>query len=152
MMIVLILAYSFSFVRFFIKIEEPRSRLGILSFMKHLQRQKLNKFTPFRVLVSYYFLTVAISAGLLSLPFARKVDADWSFMDAIFTAASAVSVTGLSTISLPIHLPPLEFSSNACTTGWWYRHYDHQYLFLVNHWQENWIKAETIDSNRSKPN
>jgi potassium uptake TrkH family protein len=68
--------------------------------MKRLQSHKMNKFTPFQVLVSYYFLTVALSAGLLSLPFARKADADWSFMDAIFTAASAVSVTGLSTISI----------------------------------------------------
>ena len=68
--------------------------------MKRLQSHKMNKFTPFQVLVSYYFLTVALSAGLLSLPFARKAGADWSFMDAIFTAASAVSVTGLSTISI----------------------------------------------------
>ncbi|MBS4177325.1 TrkH family potassium uptake protein [Lederbergia citrea] len=68
--------------------------------MRRLQRYKLTKLTPFRILVSYYFFTVALSAGLLSLPFARKVDADWSFMDAIFTAASAVSVTGLSTISI----------------------------------------------------
>ncbi|MEC2324094.1 TrkH family potassium uptake protein [Lederbergia lenta] len=65
------------------------------------QKYKLSRLTPFRILVSYYVFTVALAAFLLSLPFARKEEADWSFMDAIFTAASAISVTGLSTISIP---------------------------------------------------
>lgn len=68
--------------------------------MKRLQKYKFHKLTPFRVLVSYYFLTVGLSALLLSLPFARQPDAKWTAMDAIFTAASAVSVTGLSTVSI----------------------------------------------------
>ncbi len=68
--------------------------------MKQLKKQKITKITPFRMLVTYYFITVALSAIALSLPFARKPGADWSFMDAIFTAASAVSVTGLTTVSI----------------------------------------------------
>ncbi|HEY4552305.1 MAG TPA: TrkH family potassium uptake protein [Bacillaceae bacterium] len=68
--------------------------------MKPLKKLKLHKWTPFRVLVSYYFLTVAFAAVLLSLPFARQPNANWSVMDAIFTAASAVSVTGLSTVNI----------------------------------------------------
>ncbi|MBS4217957.1 TrkH family potassium uptake protein [Bacillus sp. FJAT-49711] len=68
--------------------------------MKHLKKHKLTRLTPFRILVTYYVLTVAFSAILLSLPFARKPGAEWSIMDAIFTAASSVSVTGLSTINI----------------------------------------------------
>lgn len=68
--------------------------------MIRYKKYKLTRMTPFRILVSYYVFTVGLSAALLSLPFARKAGADWSFMDAVFTAASAVSVTGLSTISI----------------------------------------------------
>ncbi|WP_062104435.1 TrkH family potassium uptake protein [Bacillus niameyensis] len=68
--------------------------------MKRIKKLTVTRLTPFRILVTYYFFTVAISAVLLSLPFARKPDAEWSFMDAIFTAASAVSVTGLTTIKI----------------------------------------------------
>src|SRR5690606_5627746 len=44
--------------------------------------------------------TVSISTLLLSLPISRKPDAPWSFIDALFTAVSSVSVTGLSTINV----------------------------------------------------
>lgn len=62
------------------------------------QHYKLHRFSRFQVLVSYYIFTVLLAASLLSLPFARQADAKWSMMDAIFTAASAISVTGLSTV------------------------------------------------------
>ncbi len=70
--------------------------------MKPLHKRRLYKMslTPFRVLVSYYFLTVGVVALLLSLPVARLEGADWSAMDAIFIAASSVSVTGLTTVDL----------------------------------------------------
>ncbi|MBW8348745.1 TrkH family potassium uptake protein [Bacillus sp. IITD106] len=68
--------------------------------MKHLKKHSLTRLTPFRILVTYYILTVAFSAILLSLPFARKPGAQWSFMDAVFTAASSVSVTGLTTVNI----------------------------------------------------
>lgn len=68
--------------------------------MKRIKKLNVTRLTPFRILGTYYLFTVAISAVLLSLPFARKPDAEWSFMDAIFTAASAVSVTGLTTVKI----------------------------------------------------
>src|SRR5690606_19500233 len=73
---------------------------GIIIGMKHLKKHSLTRLTPFRILVTYYILTVAFSAILLSLPFARKPGAQWSFMDAVFTAASSVSVTGLTTVNI----------------------------------------------------
>ncbi|MFD1705707.1 TrkH family potassium uptake protein [Siminovitchia sediminis] len=71
--------------------------------MKPFHKGKLYRvsLTPFRILVGYYFLTVGIVALLLSLPAARQEGADWSAMDAIFVAASSVSVTGLTTVSIP---------------------------------------------------
>ncbi|WAA13872.1 TrkH family potassium uptake protein [Fervidibacillus halotolerans] len=63
-------------------------------------KEKTNKLTPAQVIVGYYFIAVTISAMLLSLPISRKSDAPWSLIDAIFTAVSAVSVTGLSTVNI----------------------------------------------------
>lgn len=45
-------------------------------------------------------MAVAFSAILLSLPFARNPHIEWTFMDAVFTAASAISVTGLTTVNI----------------------------------------------------
>ncbi|WP_064092329.1 TrkH family potassium uptake protein [Rossellomorea aquimaris] len=62
-------------------------------------RLNLNKLTPAQIIVSYYFIAVTIATILLSLPFAHKPGAKWTFLDAIFTAVSAVSVTGLTVVS-----------------------------------------------------
>ncbi|MEW4309687.1 TrkH family potassium uptake protein [Rossellomorea marisflavi] len=61
----------------------------------------ISKLTPTRVIVTYYLLAITLSTLLLSLPVAHKRGADWSFIDALFTAVSAVSVTGLSVVSTP---------------------------------------------------
>lgn len=63
-------------------------------------KQSYKQLTPARIIVFYYVLTVSISTLLLSLPISRKPDAPWSFIDALFTAVSSVSVTGLSTINV----------------------------------------------------
>lgn len=62
--------------------------------------QKMHNLTPAQLIVSFYFIAVTVSVILISLPIAHKPEADLSFMDALFTAASAVSVTGLSVISI----------------------------------------------------
>ena len=61
-------------------------------------RTKLNQFTPAQIIVSFYFLAVSISTILLSLPIAHRSYDDWTFLNAIFTAVSAVSVTGLTVV------------------------------------------------------
>ena len=60
----------------------------------------LNRLTPAQLIVVYYILAVAVSMSLLSLPIAIRSEAKWTFLDATFTAASAVSVTGLTTVSI----------------------------------------------------
>ncbi|MEI2664977.1 TrkH family potassium uptake protein [Rossellomorea sp. LJF3] len=62
-------------------------------------RLNLNKLTPAQVIVTYYLLAATIATVLLSLPIAHKSGGEWSFLDAIFTAVSAVSVTGLTVVS-----------------------------------------------------
>lgn len=59
-----------------------------------------HQFSPFRLLVLFYFVAVSVSALLLSLPIFHKPDVDFSIMDGIFTAVSAVSVTGLTVVSI----------------------------------------------------
>nr|WP_165820834.1 TrkH family potassium uptake protein [Pueribacillus theae] len=61
---------------------------------------KSNHLSSFQLLVIFYFSAVSISAILLSLPFAHKPGVEFSVMDGIFTAVSAVSVTGLTVVSI----------------------------------------------------
>lgn len=56
--------------------------------------------TPFQVLVSYYFFAIAVSFVLLSLPWVHKEGIHISVIDTLFTAVSAISVTGLTTINI----------------------------------------------------
>lgn len=60
----------------------------------------LHTLTPAQLIVTFYFIAVSVAVALISLPIAHKPGVDLSFMDALFTAASAVSVTGLSTVSI----------------------------------------------------
>ncbi|MTH54299.1 TrkH family potassium uptake protein [Bacillus mangrovi] len=64
---------------------------------EYFRKQRLS---PAKIIVTYYFIAVSVSIVLLSLPFARNPEAPWTFIDALFTSVSAVSVTGLTTISI----------------------------------------------------
>ncbi|MPQ25967.1 TrkH family potassium uptake protein [Bacillus paralicheniformis] len=66
--------------------------------MKVLLRKLLRVLSPVQLIALYYFLAVTFSVILLSLPVAHKNDVEWSFIDALFTAVSAVSVTGLTVV------------------------------------------------------
>lgn len=55
---------------------------------------------PVRLLIVFYLAAVVFSTLLLLLPIAYKDDVTIDFIDIIFTAVSALSVTGLSTISI----------------------------------------------------
>lgn len=65
-------------------------------------RLKLGKLiqalSPAQLIALYYFLAVTVALILLSLPSAHKQGADWTFIDALFTAVSSVSVTGLTVV------------------------------------------------------
>lgn len=58
--------------------------------------KKRRGITPFQVLVSYYFIAMAVSFSLLRLPWVHQPGVDVPLLDTLFTAVSAVSVTGLT--------------------------------------------------------
>lgn len=60
----------------------------------------INKLTPVQMLLSFYLLAVLFSTIILALPIAHKDGIEIPFIDILFTAVSAISVTGLSTISI----------------------------------------------------
>lgn len=60
---------------------------------------KLNNLSPAQLIVLFYVLAVLLSVALLSLPITLKPGIEWSFVDLIFTAVSAISVTGLAVVS-----------------------------------------------------
>lgn len=67
--------------------------------MKKLQL-KTREISTFQLIFIFYLSALIISTLLLKLPFAHLPNVKISFIDAMFTAASAISVTGLSVISL----------------------------------------------------
>lgn len=67
--------------------------------MEKIKRFK-DSLSPPQTIVIFYFLAVVVSTILLMLPIMHKPGVRVSFIDALFTAVSAVSVTGLSTIPI----------------------------------------------------
>ncbi|MFP7479274.1 TrkH family potassium uptake protein [Terribacillus saccharophilus] len=61
----------------------------------------LNNISPTRLIILFYLAAVIISTCLLALPVAHREGTNISFVDILFTAVSAISVTGLA--SVPIH-------------------------------------------------
>jgi trk system potassium uptake protein TrkH len=59
--------------------------------------------TPVRVVALGFAAAVAIGTGLLLLPAASQPGADSSFVDALFTATSAMCLTGLIVVDTPTH-------------------------------------------------
>lgn len=64
------------------------------------------EITPARLLVLGFLITILIGATLLWLPFASPRDNPCSFVDALFTASSAVCVTGLIVKDTPRDFTP----------------------------------------------
>lgn len=60
----------------------------------------LKYLTPARTLLLFYFVALVISTFILSLPVAYKTGEAVAFIDVLFTAVSALSVTGLTTFSI----------------------------------------------------
>ncbi|WP_281288068.1 TrkH family potassium uptake protein [Bacillus rubiinfantis] len=70
--------------------------------MSTIKKMKLKskELSTFQLIVVFYLSALIISTLLLKIPVALRPNVELSFIDAMFTAASAVSVTGLSVISI----------------------------------------------------
>lgn len=71
-----------------------------MSFMWRKVRIRLDKLSPAQVITSFYLIAVTISVLLLSLPNVHKPGVQVNFIDTVFTAVSAVSVTGLTVVDI----------------------------------------------------
>lgn len=69
-------------------------------FFRHPMAHWTNKLSPVQILLSFYFIAVIFSTILLALPFSHQNGVHIPFIDILFTAVSALSVTGLSTITI----------------------------------------------------
>ncbi|WP_035294961.1 TrkH family potassium uptake protein [Brevibacillus thermoruber] len=61
---------------------------------------KRRRFSSVQIIVLFYLSAVLISTLLLMLPFFHQPGARLTFIDALFTASSAISVTGLTVIAI----------------------------------------------------
>lgn len=71
----------------------------VVTYLK-IRTLKERRVTPFQILVLYYFVAIVVSFILLSLPWVTKDGVHIPMLDTLFTAVSAVSVTGLTTINI----------------------------------------------------
>lgn len=69
--------------------------------MRNSKIKKALRLTSVQLIVLFYFSAALLSTLLLSLPIALKPNVEWTFVDALFTAVSAISVTGLAVVSTP---------------------------------------------------
>ncbi len=66
-------------------------------YLRGIKRNKL-AITPFQLIVLGYLLFAILGTALISLPFSLQPGVDFSLVDALFTATSAISVTGLAVV------------------------------------------------------
>lgn len=60
----------------------------------------INKISPVRIILFFYLVAAVFSTAIMSLPIAYQDGVEIEFIDIVFTSISALSVTGLSTISI----------------------------------------------------
>ncbi|TSI04205.1 TrkH family potassium uptake protein [Lysinibacillus sp. BW-2-10] len=70
------------------------------------KKKKNRVITPFQLLVSYYFIAISISFLLLRIPAVYLDGKEVSIVDSLFTAVSAVSVTGLTVFNISATFTP----------------------------------------------
>lgn len=65
-----------------------------------MNRDNFRRFTPAQIIVFFYFIAIAISFLLLNLPGVYLPGVEVPFINSLFTAVSAVSVTGLTAVNI----------------------------------------------------
>ncbi|MFZ7944313.1 MULTISPECIES: TrkH family potassium uptake protein [Bacillaceae] len=70
-----------------------------MNTIKKLQ-SKTKELSTIQLIVIFYLSALIVSTLLLKIPLAHRENVSLSFIEAMFTSASAISVTGLSVISL----------------------------------------------------
>jgi len=74
--------------------------IGILKGQRILLlSKKKRRLSAVQIIALLYFISIVISTGLLAIPFFHKPGVHLSFTDVLFTAVSAISVTGLTVVN-----------------------------------------------------
>ncbi len=68
-----------------------------------LKRAVIEKLTPVRLVALGFAAAIAIGTGLLMLPAATQTGSDTGALGALFTATSAMCLTGLIVVDTPVH-------------------------------------------------
>src|SRR5699024_9931569 len=63
-------------------------------------KEKIKNWSAFHHIVIYYLLAVIVSTIILSIPAFHNAGVKLTFIDALFTAVTSISVTGLTVISI----------------------------------------------------
>lgn len=69
-------------------------------FKQRPKSEWVHRLSPAQLLLLFYLIATTISTILLSLPIAYQGQADIAFIDTLFVAVSALSVTGLTPVSI----------------------------------------------------
>lgn len=69
-------------------------------WIRHHSLRWLNNLSPVQIIVLFYGFAVLTACILLGLPVAHQEGVTLSFIDLVFTAVSAVAVTGLSVVNI----------------------------------------------------
>ncbi len=67
---------------------------------KHSIFSWVKQLSPVQMIFLFYFIAVIVATALLALPAAHQDGVNPPFIDILFTAVSALSVTGLSTLTI----------------------------------------------------
>ncbi len=90
---------SHSFIKlYFVIIQIYIITNGLIAFAKAREKWQFFSLSPARIIVSSYALVVLSGTFILKLPKATYETISW--IDAFFTSASAVCITGLSTVNI----------------------------------------------------
>ena len=68
--------------------------------MQHRFHRWFHHLSPAQLLIVFYLIAIIFSTGLMLLPVAYKEGVDIKFIDTLFVAVSALSVTGLTPVSI----------------------------------------------------
>lgn len=66
----------------------------------HYTFHNLMKFSPARLILTFYLGAILLTASVLAMPFFYKEGVNVPLIDVLFVSVSAISVTGLTTVSI----------------------------------------------------
>lgn len=69
-------------------------------FFDFFNEKWIKKLSPVQLILLFYCVAVLVATVILSLPFGHEEGVNLSLIDILFTAVSAISVTGLTPISI----------------------------------------------------